>query len=233
MSLGGDFLTVKQGDPISAEKWTRMQRESERNTILYGGENTRVNKNTRGVMINAFNKGGFLHPWRALVSSQTATIWPGTINGTFPKIKDQDGTLRDITERPPPLIPMVGAKFNPSDIGWIALELQLEDDYRKIKTATVVQTDYIVGSEGHGTPGTTGFVQGTNNPFFYFGNPGIGDKKVRYQLVRLRKVGVDTKGNNLIDSFQVAMFNLNWACKPPAGPGNTGSQIPRHFFWPA
>lgn len=223
----GDFLDVNPGDPVTADKWNRLIKSTERSTVLYGGEDMRINKTPHGTLINAKHIGGFLHPWRVLVSTQAASIYPGLINGQTPTING-----RPMTDRTPPPLLELQDNFN-NGLGWIALELETDKDpkdtsddpthkYAIIKTAKIVQCQVITGSELH-----------TINPFFYFGFPGIGDFKVRYPLARLQKLG------DAVNVFQVAMFNLNWKAKPPQPSGGgtegtaIGSAFPRHFFWPA
>lgn len=218
-----DFLSVKPGDPITADGWNQLLKSNDRANVLYGGENVRVTKLPHGTMLNAKQTSGFIHPWRVSVSTTSAHVQPGTINGMIPTIQDKKtGQQRKMTDRPPPILHLNDNTFNASGIGWVALEIQTDKNYRDIKTAKVVQCQLIVGSEAV-----------TNNPFFYFGLPGIGDFRVRYALARLQKVG---KGK--FNVFQVAMFNLNWRAKPPSPQSGTANQatqgnLPRHFFWPA
>lgn len=193
---------------------------------LLGGEDVRITRTPHGTLYNAKRTGGFQHPWRVLVSNETATVYPGMINGQEPTILDQrTGNKLPLSNRPSPHL-RIGS-FN-KNIGWIALELTVDKTYHKIIEAEVVQSAIIVGSE-----------LTTNNPFFFYGLPGIPSSdpdrpKVRYPLARLERVGA--KSYNV---YQVAMFNLNWIAKPPqpqgAGTAATAGQgaLPRHFFWPS
>lgn len=222
-----EFSTVKPGDPITSDLWNRLLRATERTDVLYGGDNMRVTKTPHGTLIHAKHVGGFLHPWRVLASNTKISVYPGLINGRTPTINDKPMTDRV----PPPLLELSKDSFN-KGLGWVALELETDKDkndksetpnmYATIKTAKVVQCQMIASSE-----------KLTDNPFFYFGYPGIGDFKVRYPLARLQLVG------DGVNVYQVAMFNLNWKAKPPQPTGGgtagtaLGSAFPRHFFWPA
>lgn len=223
-----DFLDVKPGDPITADIWNRLLRSTDRSNILYGGENIRVAHLPQGTLINAKHVGGFLHPWRVLVSTQTISVYPGLINGSKPKMLDANtGQDQELTNRPPPLLQLNNNTFKSDGTGWVALELTTDKGYKDIKKVIVKQCQMITEAE-----------RTTNNPFFYFGLPGIegvNSYKVRYPLARLQRVG---EGQVLVT--QVAMFNLNWVAKPPPPPGGAGtkgttigSAFPRHFFWPA
>jgi hypothetical protein len=217
--MNQDFLNVKPGEAVTAEKWNQMQKAAAASQVLRGGENTRIQMTPHGTLINTKHGGGWNHPWRVVTSQKEATIYPGTVNGEYPSIKTPDNQVTRIDAKPAPRLDMVFPKVGPNGVGWIALELQLEDDYRMIKTAMVVQTDYIVGSE-----------LATNNPFFFFGLPGIGGHKVRYPLARLHYF----RDSGALDIFQVAMFNLNHTCKPPnPDPDPAKSTLPRHFFFPS
>lgn len=207
-----DFLNVKPGDPVTADKWNQMVKANRANDVLIGGENVRIQKLPHGTLVNAKHGGGFLHPWRTLVSPTSARVMPGLVNGQQPTIKDARGTEHKLNEQPPPLLPILDGNFN-HNLGWIALELTVSDDYRTIKKAHVVQCDVILDSE-----------YDTNNPFFFYGLPGRAGHKVRYPLARLERIA-----RGRYNVFQVAMFNLNWIAKPPT-PGQ--SAISRHFFWP-
>jgi hypothetical protein len=226
-------LKVKPGDPITADIWNRMLNSADRSNVLYGGENTRITKTPHGTLVNAKTIGGYLHPWRVLVSATNASIQPGLINGQTHTI-NSNGSDPPITDRTPPSLLAIDTNNFNNGLGWIALELETDKDpkqpsddpifkYTIIKTAKIIQCKVITGSE-----------LTTKNPFFYFGFPGIGNFKVRYPLARLQSVGEDQ-----VLVFQVAIFNLNWKAKPPqpsgGGTGGTavGSAFPRHFFWPA
>jgi hypothetical protein len=214
-----DFLSVKAGDPITAEKWNQMQRAANGSQVLRGGENIAVSSFPHGVILNGRHGGGFNHPWRVVSSQLSAKVSPGTINGEYPSIVDADNNITKIDAEPPPLLDLSDPKVLENGVGWIALELKLKEDYRTIETARVVQCDFIVGSE-----------QSTTNPFFFFGLPGIGNFSVRYPLARLQwfsNIGT-------LSIFQVAMFNLSHTCKPPnPDPDPAKSSLPRHFFFPA
>jgi hypothetical protein len=218
-----DFLTVKPGDPITAEIWHQLLKSVDRSNTLYGGENTRVTKTPHGTFVNAKTIAGWLHPWRVLVSRDHATVYPGLINGQKPLMLDKvTGNELSLDNRPPPLLPLNDNSFN-NGVGYIALELTCDNKYQKITKAHVIQCQVIIGSE-----------LTTSNPYLYFGLPGVGNFQVRYPLARLQRVA-----SQKFVVYQVAMFNLNWKAKPPlpsgGGTGATaiGSAFPRHFFWPA
>lgn len=222
--MAQDPLSVKSGEPITADKWNRMQKAAVASQILLGGDNVRTTSTPMGTLISSKHGGGWNHPWRVVSSQLSARVYPGTVNGQYPTILDADGTEKTIDVKPPPYLNLSQPKINQrNNVGWIALELELDEDYRTIKTAKIVQVDYIVGSELH-----------TDNPFFFFGLPGIGNFKVRYPLARLQWF----PNTSSIDIYQVAMFNLNHVAKPPDaqrnGPGEPNrSSLPRHFFYPA
>lgn len=221
--MAGEFLDVKPGDPITAEIWNRLLAATDRSNVLYGGENIRVTKLPHGTIVNAKNTMGWLHPWKVIAAKKTATVLPGLINGEEPTMIDKKtGQPKKLSDRPPPQLSINERSLGANGIGWIALELETDEKYRAIKTAEVVQCQVITLSE-----------EKTANPYFYFGLGGIGNFRVRYPLARLQKA------INGISVYQVAMFNLNWAAKPPA-PSGTGtarqagqSALPRHFFWPS
>jgi hypothetical protein len=219
-----DSLEVRPGEPITAEKWNRVQRTAYASQILRGGDNTRTLSTPKGTLINTKHGGGWNHPWRVVASQLSARVYPGTVNGAFPTIRDSDGTEKQIDVKPPPYLNLSQPSVNDrNNVGWIALELKLKEDYREIETAKVVQVSFIVGSELH-----------TDNPFFFFGLPGIGNFSVRYPLARLQYF----PNTNSLEIYQVAMFNLNHVCKPPDAQRNGGaepnrSSLPRHFFYPA
>jgi hypothetical protein len=221
--MAGEFLNVRPGDPITAEIWKQLLSSTDRASVLYGGENVRIVKSPHGTLLNAKNSGlGFLHPWRVTISRTTAQVYPGLVNGGKPTIKDPvTGEDKALQDRPPPVILLNDNIFSASGIGWIALQITTDKTYKPIKKAEVIQCQVIVGSEVV-----------TDNPFFFFGLPGIGNFQVRYPLARLQRVA-----KFKYDVFQVAMFNLNWIAKPPALASGTAKQatqgvLPRHFFWP-
>jgi hypothetical protein len=214
---------VRPGQPVSASEWNKLVAAAEAAVPLLGGEDIRINRTPHGTMYNAKLGGGFTHPWRVLMGQNSATVRTGLINGQEPMIVDARGNEIPMSNRPSPHIAI--RNFGPNNIGWIALELWVDDKYRKIERAFVKQTAIIVGSE-----------LTTDNPFFFYGLPGIpstGLPKVRYPLARIQRLGPGA-----YSLFQMAMFNLNWICKPPqpqgAGTAGTAGQgaLPRHFFWP-
>ncbi len=219
-----DFLQVSPGEAITADKWNRTMKAAVSAQILRGGDNVRTISTPAGTLINTKHGGGWNHPWRVVASQLSARVYPGTVNGEYPTILDADGTEKKIDAHPPPYLNLSAPNINTrNNVGWIALELKLKEDYRDIETAKVVQVNFIVGSELH-----------TDNPFFFFGLPGIGNFSVRYPLARLQYF----PNTNSLDIYQVAMFNLNHVCKPPDQQRNGGgepnrSTLPRHFFYPA
>jgi hypothetical protein len=218
-----DFLEVQPGEKITAQKWNQMQRAAAASQVLRGGENIRIQVTPHGTILNSKHGGGFNHPWRVVASQLQARVYPGTVNGEYPSMVDRDGNIIRMDAKPPPYLDLSAPKIGLNDVGWIAIELKLKDDYRTIETARVVQCDFIVGSE-----------KGTTNPFFFFGLPGIGNFSVRYPIARLQWF----RDSQSLDIYQVAMFNLNHTCKPPAqqttAPGTKAqSTLPRHFFFPA
>jgi hypothetical protein len=220
--VNNDFLNVRPGDKVTADLWNRMRGAADATQPLLGGENVRIQRTPHGTLYNAKHAGGWVHPWRVLLSRETVTVFPGLINGQEPKMQDTTGKEVPLSNRPPPHLKI--GSFGPNNIGWIALELTVDNTYHKIQKARVVQCATIVGSE-----------LATANPFFFYGNPGIpGDPpRVRYALARIQKLG-----EGAYSVYQVAMFNLNWIAKPPqpqgAGTAATAGQgaLPRHFFWP-
>lgn len=216
---------VRAGQPVSAEAWNRMVAAAQATVPLLGGEDIRINRTPHGTLYNAKLGGGWVHPWRVLLGQGSATVNPGTINGQEPTVVDERGNEIPMSNNPAPRLNI--RNFGPDNIGWIALELTVDKNYRTIKTAHVVQSAIIIGSE-----------LTTNNPFFFYGLPGIpsGDPdspKVRYPLARIQLLGPGA-----FSLFQVSMFNLNWVAKPPqtaaaAGGGPSTGANPRHFFWPA
>lgn len=219
-----DSLEVRPGEAITAEKWNRMQKAAIASQILRGGDNIRTISTPKGTLISTKHGGGWNHPWRVVASQLSARIYPGTVNGAYPTVRDADNTEKPIDAKPPPYLNLSQPKINGrNNVGWIALELKLKEDYREIESAKVVQESFIVGSELH-----------TDNPFFFFGLPGIGNFSVRYPLARLQWF----PNTNTLDIYQVAMFNLNHVAKPPDAQRNGGaepnrSSLPRHFFYPA
>lgn len=231
--MGQDSLDVRPGEEITADKWNKMKKAADAAQVLRGGDNTRSIATPHGVLISTKHGGGWNHPWRVVTSQLSARIYPGTVNGEYPTIVDADKNETKIDAKPPPYLNLSSVpNVNPrNNVGWIALELQLKDDYRTIETAKIVQVAFIVGSELH-----------TDNPFFFFGLPGIGNSVnaagetthgVRYPLARLQYF----PNTNTVDIFQVSMFNLNHVCKPPAQQhfpnAPDQSTLPRHFFYPA
>lgn len=212
--MTNDFLEVKRGDAITADLWNRMEKASLRSRVLLGGENMRVDQFPHGALLSAKHGGGWDHPWRVIISSAAAMVSPGTVNGEKPTIKDKAGHQQLMTNRPPPLIALSHSLFDSHGNGWIALELLLDKNYNAIKTAEVKQTMTITGAE-----------LTTDNPFFFFGLPGIAGFKARYPLAKLKRL----PGGGM-QVYQIAMFNVNHKAKPPQE-GQTS--LARHFFWPA
>lgn len=227
--MNQDFLEVRAGEKVTADKWNQMQKAAASTQVLRGGDNVRIQITPHGTLINSKHGGGWNNAWRVVASQRICTVAPGTVNGEYPSIKDPDGKVIRIDTKPRPHLSLEHPVFGPNGVGWIALELKLKEDYRTIESAMVVQADYIVASE-----------LATTNPFFFFGLPGIGNFKVRYPLARIHQVveaNPITGQPPVLDIFQVAMFNLNFSCKPPAQQSTDGKQaqssLPRYFFWPA
>jgi hypothetical protein len=220
--MSQDFLDVRPGEKVTADKWNQMKKAAAAAQILRGGDNTRITVTPHGTLINAKISGGWTNPWRVVAAQRACTVAPGTVNGEYPTLLDNDGNTKRLDEKPAPQLNISNLQLGPNNVGWIAIELKSKEDYRTIDTVKVVQCDFIVGSE-----------LATSNPFFFFGLPGIGDFKVRYPLARIHYF----PESDTIDIFQVAMFNLNWTCKPPAQISKPGepaqSSLPRHFFFPA
>lgn len=218
--MNDDFLTVRKGDPITAEIWNRMQRAGDRSSVLLGGENTRISRMPHGTLINAKHVGVFVHPFRVTVSGLSAIVLPGLVNGEVPTMRlatGSSGVNVPLDNRPPPVMKLSRALFDQIGQGWIALELKVEEKFFKIEKAEVIQCANITQANNNVI----------NNPFFYFGLPGLPGGRVRYPIARLFLRGGG------IECFQVAMFNMNHKTKPPAPAGTGNTMLPRHFFWPA
>jgi hypothetical protein len=215
--VNDDFLSVKPGDLITADIWNKMAASADRSKMLFGGENARVNMTPHGTLVNAKFVGGYSHPWRVLPSIDHLVVNPGTINNVMPTIK---GVPLD--SRPAPQLDIDTGLYDQSGMGWIAAILTCDNAWITIKHLEIKQVANITREDS----------TAQMNPQLYLGYAGFSDQTARYPIARIQKIPSPPGEDFGYRLWQIAMFNLQWKAKPPAGPGMPGSQVSRHFYWP-
>ena len=215
-------FTVRPGEPITSELWNKMVAASRAAQVCLGGENVNLNQIPHGTTINARFVRSWVHPWRMQASYTHALFHPGTINGISPTIKASRGGDIKLSNNPPPTLAISPSEWDDSGFAWMVLEITMDDDWRQIKKAQILQRPNITREDS----------KHVDTPQLYLGYAGFNDSHTaRYPLVRLQRVQNVAAGGQLRFSYwQVAMFNLQHKAVPPIE-GQTS--ISRHYFWPA
>jgi len=205
-------ISARPGQPVSAQKWNRMEDKTRGNRVV-AGDNVSIHRAPDWTMIRVPRRNAnFSHPFACvLVSTDSALVYPGLVNGLEPTI---DGVK--LSGEAGKTAPLLGIS-DKNDISYIALEITCNEKWQ-IVSATIVQVaDFCsdaTASQGIGT---------ASENLLAAGFPSLTNKRTRYPLAKLIK-----QSNGGVYLFQIAYFNLQHRAYSRDQKG----LVVRHFFWP-